>query len=673
MTLRTRHLTRTVNLLLVAAAVLLGGCLDRRLKPLNPCLVSGVVATVSVANIDKVDLLFMVDNSMSMREEQAALREQFPKLIRVLTSGDRDNNGTKDFSAAQDLQLGVVSSDLGLLNVPNAPSLGCRKPFGDDGLLLHSALDPMVPGCRTDPSNPYPAFLHYRADLSTPQQIATDFGCIASLGIDGCGFEQQLEATLKALWPSKDSKGAPNVSPMFGPFLIDKATGIGSQGHGDVENAGFLRNDPVSGLSLIAIIVVSDEEDCSSSNTEHFIQSADAPDGSPYKTMTNLNLRCKDNPQNLFPVQRYISGFKALRPDAENLVIFAGIVGVPPDLVDQKALANVDLTSPSSRTAFYDGILNDPRMIETVDPQSLQVAGKGNLVPSCNTATGVAYPPRRMVEVAKGFGENAIIQSICQSNFEPALDAIISVIARQLGAVCLPRVLVRNADGKVGCNVVWELPPKSPTLSPGIPTSCGETGWEFLLDPGADRKRSNAKGGAICNVAQLAVMNTGSGKQAVKTTTDGVTYERGWYYDDFSDKLKMECTGSSKQRIAFTDDAAPPNGVTVSLECLNETQTLTNTRTDLKPNTQQPSVGDPCQDRILNMVTVSGDKACEISLNNGKVDNSMFCHPQLNVCVLGCNTSADCPAAWVCDDREETKAASGGKQICVNPTCGDLK
>jgi hypothetical protein len=50
------------------------GCLDRELKPLNPCLVSGVSRQVQVKNVDKVDLLFMVDNSNSMAGEQQSLR-----------------------------------------------------------------------------------------------------------------------------------------------------------------------------------------------------------------------------------------------------------------------------------------------------------------------------------------------------------------------------------------------------------------------------------------------------------------------------------------------------------------------------------------------------------------------------------------------------------------------
>ena len=38
----------------------------------------------------KVDLLFVVDNSGSMSEEQRALAEQFPVMVRMLATGDLD-------------------------------------------------------------------------------------------------------------------------------------------------------------------------------------------------------------------------------------------------------------------------------------------------------------------------------------------------------------------------------------------------------------------------------------------------------------------------------------------------------------------------------------------------------------------------------------------------------
>src|SRR4051794_22740654 len=88
---RTRSITAMVFL---GMAALSSGCLDRELKALNPCLVSGVARKVAVTNVDFVDLLFMVDNSGSMRQEQGALKEQFPKLITTLTTGKKSNGET---------------------------------------------------------------------------------------------------------------------------------------------------------------------------------------------------------------------------------------------------------------------------------------------------------------------------------------------------------------------------------------------------------------------------------------------------------------------------------------------------------------------------------------------------------------------------------------------------
>jgi hypothetical protein len=266
------------------------------------------------------------------------------------------------------------------------------------------------------------------------------------------------------------------------------------------------------------------------------------------------------------------------------------------------------------------------------------------------------------------------------------LDVIIAIIAKQLGAVCLPRSLVRNSSGTVGCNVVWELP--APGQAPtSTPVTCGAPGFDFLLPPEAGSAAATDRGGAICRVAQLAVKDdpmAPSGLAPVATVTDGKMFGEGWYYDDFSDDVKKSCTGISKQRVAFTNNAKPPTGVTVKLECLNETQSLANTRTDLLPSIQQPGIGSPCEKVVINGTPKTGDDACIVQLSQMTAkwpdgfDKSMFCHPKLNVCVQACSTDADCPAAWVCDSRMttlvDTASAShmNGRKFCVNPTCGDV-
>jgi len=637
-------------------AALSSGCLDRELKALNPCLVSGVARKVAVTNVDFVDLLFVVDNSGSMRQEQGALREQFPKLITTLTTGKKSNGET--FPPVKDMHLGVVSTDMGLAGIANNfPGCNTQRHIngGDDGVLLHPGNT--GPGCAAM----YPPFLSFIQTKDDPAKLATDFGCISNLGTTGCGFEQQLEAGLKALWPKnyKDADG--NVyPPEKNPILFLSTTNDGRFGHGDTPttqggNGGFLRNDPIKGLSLIAIVIVSDEEDCSSKNTGHFISTNDP--ANPLSKQ-GINLRCFYNKQNLFEIDRYVKGFQGLRPGSEQLVIYGAIVGVPKELVSPEAREGVQWDDQASRDAYYDMILSDTRMVER--PMNENVPSIANVSPSCNRTDKLgeradAYPPVRMVQVAKAFGENAVVQSICQDDFGPAMDAIIDVIAKQLGAVCLPRPLVRKSDGFVGCNVVWELP-KAGTAPEQTPIDCN--GAPFLKPVDKGRAPTNERGGNNCKVDQLPV-----------TTLGTVPTGNGWFYDDFSDARKNECPKSQPQRVSFSDAAKPPTGVTVKLECLNETQKLSNTRLDIRE--KQPEVGDACSNKTAEMVPFADDSKCIVELKDGTTDEKMFCHPKLNVCVKGCNGSADCPAGWVCDTRESSVAATGGKgAFCTNPTCG---
>lgn len=646
---------KSLGILVISVLVgLLSGCLDRELKALNPCLVSGVVAEISVNNVDKVDLLFVVDNSGSMAEEQEALRQQFPRLVRTLASGMRPDGS--QFPPAKDLHLAVVTTDMGL---PNITGIDKCDNFGDDGVMQR-----MPPADATGCPAVVPRFLQFvQGGSLTPDQVAGQFGCIATVGTDGCGFEQQLEASLKALWPSVD------IDPATGQQWVNPATGmqdnritfigdtLGHGGPGD-RNDGFLRNDPNAGLSLIAVVIVTDEEDCSSLRTDHFIPPNQLAADDPLRSQ-DLNLRCFYNPDNLFSVDRYIEGLKQLRPGNPNLVIFATIAGVPEDLVTEQVLSGVDLTDELSRNQFYDGLLADNRMQER--EQQGTMPGQGQLEPSCNTATGLAFPPRRIIQVAKGFGANGVVQSICQSDFTPAIDAIIDVIARNLGAVCLPRRLVRNSEGKVDCNVVWELPAPNSGVE-GTPTSCDD---EAFLTVPEDGRISAAGGRARCVVAQLPVVD-GAVDQS----------QNGWFYDDFSTSVMQDCSGTERQRIAFANGSPPPSGVTVQLECLSEVDSLIVENPGARPNDQNliPQIGTPCERRAdeITGAMLGGDAACVLNIGN-TVDESLFCHREFNTCVRRCSSDNDCPAAWVCDDRPQTRASAseaGDKNFCVNPTCG---
>jgi len=230
---------------------------------------------------------------------------------------------------------------------------------------------------------------------------------------------------------------------------------------------------------------------------------------------------------------------------------------VPPDLVSPDARTGLDFGNEEAREAFYTNVLNDVRMAEEPDPTTLTPEQGGNLTPSCvsdNDGDGVAesraYPPRRIVEVARRFGTSGMVQSICQADLAEPVDAIVETIGSKLGEACLPRPLLRGDDGKVGCDVIWELPvpAAAPTSTPVI---CDQLPYLRKLE------RQGASGGEVCAVTQLPIQNP-----TVPLPHEG----EGWFYDDFSSDL-LSCAHGDGQRIAFSANAKPPSGVRVTLEC----------------------------------------------------------------------------------------------------------
>ncbi len=341
-----------------------------------------------------VDLLFVIDNSDSMSEEQASLASQLPAFVRALVMPpDADGDGNPDWLPITDLQVGVVTTDMGVGGVLGLPTCSERPDFGDDAVLR--TVGALMPSC----SAMYPTFLAFAAGATAPEEFAFQVGCLTTAGIGGCGFEQPLEAMLKALSPARPTSytGSSYVPPRF---FLD------TSGHGDGANAGFVRND-----TLLAVVMVTDEEDCSIHDSELFNPDPDSPYGA-----TSLNLRCFAHARDaVHPVSRYITGLTALRPNRPDLVAFGVIAGVPVDLVESMPDA-----------LDYERMLRDERMIEQIDPAPPPPILPGDrLLPSCSSASGEAFPPRRLVEVARGIGPGrSTVQSICDPSFGPAAAAI---------------------------------------------------------------------------------------------------------------------------------------------------------------------------------------------------------------------------------------------------------
>jgi hypothetical protein len=631
----------------MALSTVLFGCPNQELAPLTPCTVSGVSLEVPQSGVDKVDMLFMIDNSGSMSQEQKKLALVLPKLVAILATGNKDGlpkpAGVKpDFPPVQSLHIGVVTSDMGINGAPAQNSCGnlsfiaterdtraatmrINKPVGDDGILQVDTsvaatgiwappegggdvaeVVPADPACANITFPPTARYVDFNATMGNAADAALRFSCIAKRGRNGCGLEQQLESVLKALTP---------------PDSAIKFTAQSPNGHGNAIKAGapsgynqtFLRED-----SILAVVVVSDEEDCSIPDKSAAIFNA-------MDTSINggINVRCglKENQGLLHPVSRFIDGITALKPPAyKDRLIFTAIAGIPlaPNTGDKVHIG----------AAALDKLLARPDMQFGVRPNASGTDQEP--VPTCTSESGdgSAAPGRRYLEVAKAFDQNGLVTSICEDEYGTLLNSLIDKIAAQLTGACLPRKLTPNPEtGKVSCDVV----------------EIQAAGSQLGCDPAKGRieqlppRRVNGTDRTVCRIDQI---------------TPGQNKE-GWYYDDNS-KTVMEQCKKDPQRIAFTDNGNPPQGAQAKFECFQPVQT---NATD--QDRGRDAVNLNCAPNPTNATAPAGDGLCNA---RGDAVAPLICIQ--DTCQIACDGDSQCPPGWLCTADLESK-----RLYCVNPTC----
>ena len=252
--------------------------------------VASCVSSVSIRTqpIDKVDLLFMIDNSASMGDKQALLAQAVPDMIGRLvapncvdstgktigpSSGGRCTTGALEFPAVQDMHIGIVTSSLGGRgasmtcdpSLPNAANQSLPSHNDDRGELINRggadehlvanagsplnflAWYPSTNAGGTPPSVPAETAL---GDPMTPGTLIGDFtDMISGVHEHGCGFEAQNEAWYRFLvQPDPFASISINGSEQASLNGVDSV--ILNQRH------AFLRPD-----SLLAVIVVTDENE----------------------------------------------------------------------------------------------------------------------------------------------------------------------------------------------------------------------------------------------------------------------------------------------------------------------------------------------------------------------------------------------------------------------------
>lgn len=392
-----------------------------------------------------VDILVVVDNSSSMAEEQAMLATQFFTLINTLVFPTAD----WEYSPVSGVRIGVVSSDMGQQYNGGGEGeyadleLGSCHRRGDNGrfqtydsgatidiregeikcnLVGEEHQCPMNWECRDQGSceggSDHPDVgccydnngggLHQACpdlngiyaetplgpDNGTNANLAFQAACLTDLGIDGCGFEQQLQAAAKGL-----------IHPDNNP---------------DPDEA-FYREG-----YLLVVLVVSDEEDCSIADGALFKSDDLLGNHDPHR----MNVACGGvNKKFLYPPEYFKEWFVNFKKDDVSTV-FAAIVGVPPSVGDADACEGLG-------TRIGDCLDRE----EMAEIEITDVDSNGNEFisyrPACTREeqgqlVTKARPGARYVELAQQFGKLGYVSSICNGDWSPAMSDIAALIAERL-------------------------------------------------------------------------------------------------------------------------------------------------------------------------------------------------------------------------------------------------
>jgi hypothetical protein len=354
---------------------------------------------------NKADILFLVDNSGSMKPKQDSLRRYFPDFMEPL----------KSLPNVPDLHIGIVTSDLGAGLLQPAPG-GC-VPGGDRGVLQNAPRgDTCAASHLLDPNQ---RFLTFAPDpdggparTNFTGDIADAFACYAAVGEGGCGFEHQLGAVRAAL-AGCDTPGGCEISA----------------------NEGFLRPD-----AYLAVVILTDEDDCSApADSGLFDMSAAAaarlgPPGS-YRCFQYGNL-CDGLDPGRTPGPRTDCAPGSPDPDPRYQL-------TP---VEDFAQFLWDLKPEDPRLVYLSTIASPPGPVNV-----LAVNGVPDLDTACSGGLGgMNRPAPRLAKLVSLFDSDRASQvSICVDDLQQAMGQIAHELAAILAHQCLGAPL-RDVGGAAG-------------------------------------------------------------------------------------------------------------------------------------------------------------------------------------------------------------------------------
>lgn len=235
----------------------------------------GNVQGVRIGSEQQMDLLFVIDNSASMTDKQALLSDAVPGMVRRLAnpfcvslsdpSQERQlpnaqepcpTGFRREFEPLTDLHIGVITSALGTAggDENDACATGPNHELEDDqahlvGTLVRGVGVPTYQNAGFLAWDPLQQALP--AGESDMARLEQNFRNLVSLsGETGCGLEEPLESWYRFL-----------IDPVPPANVIVSQGTTERVGRDEVllaQRAKFLRPD-----SLVAVVMLSDENDCS--------------------------------------------------------------------------------------------------------------------------------------------------------------------------------------------------------------------------------------------------------------------------------------------------------------------------------------------------------------------------------------------------------------------------
>jgi len=403
-----------------------------------------------------VDLLFLVDDSSSMRLSQDNLNRNFPVFMNTLMNSPQ---------GLPNIHVAVISSDMG---AGDGSVASCDSTSGKQGIFQYTARGT----CAGTGLNAGATYIsNVLGQQNYTGNLADVFTCIAALGEQGCGFEHQFAA-------------------------ITRALGVDGLGAAPAENQGFLRSD-----AYLVIVLITNEDDCSA-------QLGNGPNNRIplFDTGSNTNMASQLGP----PANFRCNEFGHTCP--------TGVVGanrsVPhPDRnspnLDVAAMVSYDncasddsegyLLSAADTANKIKSLKNDPGQVlvaaitgpatpYTVTwkaPSSTDTSCNANgttcpwpvIAHSCTASDGsFADPGVRIADFVSQFGANGLNLPICATDFAPSLQRIGDLINATLQPPCITQAIAPKANGNPDCTVVSHTQNNSGAYVDSVVSYCGDNG-----------------------------------------------------------------------------------------------------------------------------------------------------------------------------------------------------